>query len=148
MRQLDISTKRNPNRFTLVSDEDFDFLSQWKWRIYGNGYVGSTLSGTGFAFMHRVINNTPEGFDTDHINRDRLDNRRENLRTVNKMLNGRNRGENKNNTSGYKGVSWDKYTKKWAVYIWLKWKKIHLGHFDDIEEAYKMRKKGEELYWI
>src|SRR3990167_6055992 len=104
MQKIDISTKRNPNVFTLVSDEDFEFLNQWKWRISSTGYVISGLSGTGNVFMHRIVNDTPIGFDTDHINRDKLDNRRENLRIATKMLNGRNRGENKNNTSGYRGI--------------------------------------------
>lgn len=143
MNQIELTQ----GKFALVDDEDFDFLSQWKWRISGSGYAISG-SKSKRVFMHRVINNTPEGYDTDHINRDKLDNRRENLRTATKMLNGRNRGENKNNTSGHKGISWDKRVESWAVYIWKDYKKIHLGRFKILVEAIKARKKGEEMYWI
>lgn len=135
------------NLVTLVSDEDFDFLSQYKWHLGGNGYVLSGMGGKKRVFMHRLINNTPKGFDTDHINRNILDNRRENLRTVTKVINGRNRGENKNNTSGQRGVSWDKKLSKWASYIWVNYKKINLGYTKDLKEAIKIRLNGEKLYW-
>lgn len=53
----------------------------------------------------------------------------------------------KNNSSGYKGVCWNKYHNKWQAYIRLHNKRIHLGYFDDIEDAVKARIKGEEKYF-
>lgn len=148
MKKIDISTKRNPSMFALVSNEDFNILNESKWRLNkSSGYVIKG-SGTDRVFMHRIVNSTPDGLDTDHINRNKLDNTRKNLRTVTKMINGRNRGENKNNTSGYKGISWDKKSKKWAVYLWKNYKKIHLGRFINLSEAYRARKSGEGVYWV
>ena len=51
------------------------------------------------------------------------------------------------NTSGFKGVSWDKKRKRWEAYIHFKYKKIHLGLYDDIEDAVKARKQAEEKYF-
>ena len=52
------------------------------------------------------------------------------------------------NTSGFKGVSWDKKRKRWEAYIHFKYKKIHLGLYDDIEDAIKARLKAEEEYFV
>lgn len=63
------------------------------------------------VWMHRVINNTPEGMRTDHINGNTLDNRCVNLRTVSATENNYNRGKQSNNQSGFKGVLWHKQAK-------------------------------------
>ena len=80
--------------------------------------------------MHRVIINAPKDMQVDHINGNRLDNRRCNLRLA---TDGQNMGNSKiprHNTSGFKGVSWDKRREQWEAYISKKDKKIHLGRFD------------------
>ena len=64
-----------------VDVSDFDYLSQWKWKLHKNGYAYRN-SRHGNIYMHRLILNPPNGLETDHINLDRLDNRRENLRAV------------------------------------------------------------------
>lgn len=71
----------------------------------------------------------------DHINGDITDNTIENLREVNHAQNSRNRGMARNNTSGYKGVSWDKGKEKWRAQITVNNERIHVGWFDDTEEA-------------
>src|SRR5260221_205877 len=114
-KQINISTPKNPNTFVIVDDEDYEYLNQWKWHLSSNGYAvrrpyikGSEKTGQKHTvvWMHRVINNTPAGRDTDHINRDRLDNRRSNLRTATFSQNSMNKGLSKSNTSGIKGISW------------------------------------------
>lgn len=50
------------------------------------------------------------------------------------------------NTSGHKGVSWEKRSGKWHAYIGIKGKNKHLGYFDDLEDAVKARKEAEEKY--
>jgi HNH endonuclease/AP2 domain len=72
----------------------------------------------------------------DHINGIRNDNRWCNLRLVKKSQNALNRGENKNNTSGIKGVSWYKKYEKWVAQIGKNKKRINLGYFDTKEEAH------------
>jgi len=63
------------------------------------------------VYMHRVVNNTPDNLQTDHINHNQLDNRRINLRSVTNQQNAFNASLNKANTSGTKGVSWSKERK-------------------------------------
>lgn len=142
-----LSIKLTQEKFALVDDSDFEWLNQWKWHISTHGYAMRRNKGK-LIYMHRLINNTLDGYETDHVNRNKLDNRRENLISVNKIINGRNRGENKNNTSGHKGISWDKRVKKWEIYIWNSYKKIHLGHSDNINDAFNIRKAAERIYWI
>jgi hypothetical protein len=78
---------------------------------------------------------TPKDMDTDHINGDGLDNRRDNLRVCNCAQNQRNRGKQNNNQSGLKGVSWHKKGKKWITQLKLNKKNIYLGLFKNKERA-------------
>lgn len=71
----------------------------------------------------------------DHINGNPLDNRKENLRICTQEQNSCNRGPQKNNKSGYKGVSWEKRQNKWRTQIKINEQQTHLGLFDDPVEA-------------
>lgn len=73
----------------------------------------------------------------DHINQNKSDNRAINLRRATNLQNQANRGKNKNNTSGFKGVSWRKDNRKWKASIAVNGKKMSLGHFDSAEKAAK-----------
>lgn len=139
---------------TLVDDEDFGFLSQWKWHLSDGGYamrnnhknLGVRKYTNKQIRMHRAVNKTPDGLFTDHINGNKLDNRKCNLRTCNKSLNGINRGKPANNTSGYKGIYWDSWTGKWRSEIGINGRRIRLGRFRDIKEAIEARVKAEKIY--
>ena len=85
--------------------------------------------------LHRFILDTPAGVKVDHRNGDGLDNRKANLRLATHAENGRNRRLNRNNTSGFKGVSWDKWTQRFEAYIGVNGRQIRLGRFDTAEEA-------------
>jgi hypothetical protein len=85
--------------------------------------------------------------DIDHINRNRSDNRRANLRDVSHKQNHQNRSKPSNNTSGHPGICWHKQSSKWRARIRHNKKHIHLGLFTDIEEAIAARKAAEKLYW-
>lgn len=85
--------------------------------------------------LHRLINDTPFGMETDHVDGDGLNNRRENLRTATHSQNQHNQRIAAHNTSGVKGVSWDKSTQKWQALIKLMGKRKHLGLFATIDEA-------------
>ena len=67
--------------------------------------------------------------DIDHIDKNPSNNKRENLRAVNRKCNMRNTGNRKTNTSGVKGVRWFNRTKKWVVAITVDSKNIHLGYY-------------------
>ena len=77
----------------------------------------------------------PDGFTVDHVNRDTLDNRLSELRLASYSQQGQNRGLRSSNTSGYRGVSWDKHSGKWRARIRLDGKEIYLGLFADEKEA-------------
>jgi len=83
-------------------------------------------------FLHRVIVRPPGGFEVDHINRDKLDNRRENLRLATRMENMQNKAKASGCTSKYRGVSWrGRVNKKnpWGAYISNRGKRVELGYF-------------------
>lgn len=143
MNRINISTKTYPNTYVFVDDEDFEWLNKWKW--YCN--VGCAVRGSSpKILMHREILNCPDNMEVDHINMNRLDNRKKNLRIVTRSQNLMNRNKQKNNTSGYKGVSWK--DNKWYVQIGIGEKKnLCLGYFDDIKEAASIYDKAAKKYY-
>lgn len=125
--------------FALVDVEDYERLAQYKWRLGSKGYAIRTfkdVSGKKRTLsMHRVIMDAPPRTETDHINGDRLDNRKANLRICSTMENQRNRGIQVNSTTGFKGVSPHKASGKYEGKIGHKKEKIYLGLFSSPEEA-------------
>ncbi len=86
--------------------------------------------------MHRLIAATPENLDTDHIDGNGLNNRRSNLRHATTAENMRNTGAQRSNTSGFKGVYWNKSCGKWQSSIAVNGKRHHLGLHDTAEMAF------------
>lgn len=119
----------------LVDDEDFEWLNQWKWSYHSGGYAVRMHLGHKMLFMHRFIMNVPTTLEIDHINHNGIDNRKCNLRICTTSQNLHNTKIQRNNTSGYKGVSFNKLTNKWEAYIKINNKKIHLGLFNTSEDA-------------
>lgn len=100
---------------------------------------------------HRIIwemhnGAIPEGYEVDHINHVRSDNRIENLRLVKRQQNNQNMSLRRNSTSGYIGVTWDKQTNKWRSVIHVNGKNIHLGRFSNLEDAVEARRAAEVEY--
>ncbi len=127
-------------KFAIVDKEDFPWLNKWKW-YYKDGYAARNSKGNSRKIkrttirMHREIIKAEKGQDVDHINLDRLDNRKSNLRICNNFGNARNRCKYANNTSGYKGVYFEKESNKWKAQIVFKNKKINLGRYTNPREA-------------
>ena len=132
----------------IVDDKDFDFLNQWKW-YFAHGYAVRTQNNypnKPFQVrMHRIILGTPEGMDSDHINRDRLDNRRSNLRICNRSQNISNTFL-RSNKSGYKGVEWHKASQKWQARIRFYGKRLQLGVFKTALSAHRAYNKAARKY--
>jgi HNH endonuclease len=118
--------------FAIIDDEDYELVSQYHWH-YHEGYARSLDCPQ--SMMHRLINKTPEGLDTDHINRDRSDNRKANLRSVTRSINGHNRDNFAHNRSGVKGVGYHKFWKKWRARITVNGKTTQIGWFKTKDEA-------------
>jgi hypothetical protein len=86
--------------------------------------------------MHRVIMGEPEGLLVDHIDGDGLNNRRSNLRTATQSQSQHNKGVQRNNTSGFKGVRWKADKGMWVARIDLHGKRKHVGYFGTAEDAH------------
>ena len=97
--------------------------------------------------MHRMLVNCKDGDIIDHRNRNRVDNRRCNLRIATRQLNGMNRGANKNSRTGVKGVGFDMKSKRYIARMVVDGMSIHLGTFRTQEEAQMARQKAEERYF-
>lgn len=127
----------------LVSDIDYPELSKYKWYETTIGYV-ARYSKKKCILMARAILKCSKSEETDHINRNKLDNRRENLRKVSRLENMANRTKQKNNTTGYKGVT--KSLRKFRANITHNKQLYCLGSYFTAEEAAKAYdKKAKEL---
>lgn len=117
--------------------------------INGDGYYLVWLNENGKRKNFKVnrlvaiafIKNPDNKPCVDHINNVRTDNHIKNLRWATNKENSRNASLSKNNTSGIKGVSWHKRIKKWYAHIVIDGISVHLGYFDDLEDAKQARIK-------
>ena len=138
---------------TVIDDKDFEKIKGYKW-IYGvgNRYVGANVYNKGNRkqiLLHRFIMSTPKGLHTDHINGNKLDNRKCNLRICTPSQNQMNSRKNITKSSKYKGVSWFKRDSCWRAYISTKGKQFHLGYFKSEKNAAKAyNKKARKLFGI
>jgi hypothetical protein len=141
-------------KVALVDDEDYEYLSQWKWWAMKNGknwYAGRnsrTIDGKRFnVYMHRVIMQAGPGQQIDHRDGNACNNTRSNLRFATHSQNQGNQRRNSINTSSYKGVTWQKNDKKWVSKINKNKQRYHLGYFDDpIEAALAYDRAAKELH--
>ena len=129
----------------LVDDADYPWLSHWKWKRHRNGYAcrtGYKNKKYILVLMHRQIMEPPYGLEVDHINRNKLDNRRVNLRCVTRSENNFNRPAQSNNRSGgHKGVCLDRGRMLWKA----AYGKVLLGRFSTFDEAVNARREAELL---
>jgi hypothetical protein len=151
MREIQLTK----NKVAIIDDEDFELVSKWKWSFDGNyavrgKYIGNVNGKDKYKkiYLHREINKTQDNLETDHINKNKLDNRRSNLRSVTKGINSNNHGAHKNNSTGICGVTWSKSAKKFNTRIFFQGKKYHLGYFTKIEDAILARELAEKKYGI
>jgi AP2-like factor (euAP2 lineage) len=119
----------------LVSEEDYELVSQYNWHQNKAGYARGRVEDK-VVLMHRFIMNAEKEQIVDHKKGNRLDNTRENLRFLTNNQNSGNKKLDKSNMSSiYKGVYYDKPTKKYASSIQYESKKHFLGRFDTQEQA-------------
>ena len=128
----------------LIDLEDIEKVSKHKWHKSYSGYAVTSNSKP----MHRLIIKCPKEKFIDHINHNKLDNRKQNLRITEQKHNTKNRVRPSNNTSGKTGVSWKKDINKWIAYIGVNNKHIYLGEYKDIQDAINARIKAEKKYFV
>lgn len=139
-------------KVALVDDEDYDYLSQWKWYAYpnhGNWYAVRGVRKFPHYWtirMHRVVVNAPEDMHVDHIDFDGLNNQKKNLRLCSRYENGRHMRLRKDNTTGYKGVYPCPYNKFGAT-IYIDGKQTYLGAFDTPEDAARSYDYFAKMYY-
>ena len=119
----------------LIDDIDADRIAGRTWRITSYGYAITSIDQSRNVLMHRMILDAPAGLVTDHVNGDKLDNRRENLRLVHQAQNNQNLPPHRTGTSPYRGVSWRTAKGRWAAQACVNNRQHHLGYFDDELEA-------------
>jgi hypothetical protein len=131
------------DKVALVDDEVFEMINKKRWYATHFGYASRKSTkkekangAPSVTYMHRQITNAGKEKDVDHINGNRLDNRKENLRVCSRSENLRNqKRKSPSKTSVYKGVCLVKNTQKWRSYIYYDEKAHHLGTFDSETKA-------------
>lgn len=148
MKRIELSQ----GRVALVDDEDFEWLSQWKWC-----YARNKEATTGYALrtdscrMHIAIAERSGlwkfGYEIDHVNGCGCDNRKENLRVATRRENGCNQKKRSDNSSGKTGVSWDSSRHRWRVQIMVNYRAKTIGRFKNLEDAKRVRMIAEAEYF-
>lgn len=133
--------------FAKVDDEDVLRISKYWWTKTPFGYAAGINSGIR-VWMHRVIVNCPQGLEVDHINGDRLDNRKANLRLCDKRQQQGNRWKSKHaRTSKFKGVYYCKRDEHFAAYGREGNKNKRLGTFQNEHDAAAAYNRWASIYF-
>jgi hypothetical protein len=115
--------------YAIVDAADYEWLRQYNWHFL-NGYAARRTKGK-TIYMHQQIMQPPEGMAVDHHNRNKLDNRRSNLRVCTNSENKRNQGKKSGSFSPFKGVGYSKSRHKWFARLHFEGKAIWLGYCED-----------------
>jgi hypothetical protein len=142
MKELRLSKEET----VLLDNEDFLRISKYTWELVC-GYASrmQKLSSGKWKriILHREVINAPNGKEVDHIDRNKLNNQKSNLRLANRFINNRNFPLRCDNKSGYAGVCWNNERKGWTVYVGRK----RIGIYKDKNEAIQERKKAVLRLW-
>lgn len=128
-----------------IDKEDEARLDDCKIYVNNSGYCFFTKKIDGkrkHISLHRYLMNAPDNMEVDHINFDKTDNRKKNLRLVTSS-------ENSFHQKNQKGIHVDKRckVKKYFAIIYVNYKQIYLGHFASYNQALKKRKEAEKIYF-
>lgn len=139
----------NTNKKFYFDLEDYDKIKDYCWRMNNNGRIVTSVNRSRMILLHRLILDVLYDTDIiiDHANRNPLDNRKENLRICTKQENNTNKNLFNNNKSGFIGVSLQEQHQTWRARISVNNKDIHLGCFDNKEDAIKARLEAEAKYF-
>lgn len=127
MKKIFLIGRKGEGMYAMVDDGDYEKVSRYRWH-YNNGYAISDFG----VRMHRFIMNPPQNLVIDHINHDRLDNRRSNLKICTQFENSQNRTHAK---ATYGNVYSNKDVTKWYACNMIDGKRIRSKNYDTYEEA-------------
>ena len=141
-------------KVALVDDDMYEYLNQWKWfannqcgKFYARTNIPNKNGKRGSMLMHRLILNILNSkLQIDHLNHITLDNRKCNLRVCTQSENLQNCNIYNNNTSGFKGVTYNKTNKKWQASIGVNKAKLYIGSFTDLKEAARAYNNAAQKY--
>lgn len=134
--------KLTQDKIAIIDDEDFSLISLYKWHYHKHsdkygGYAATSVNKIRI-YMHKLILNVGKEHTVDHINHNKLDNRKINLRKCSQSENNKNKPKIKRNTSSkFKGVYFDKYSNSWKAQISINNHTTHIGRFKNEIEAAK-----------
>lgn len=124
---------------TTIDLGDIEKCKLHKWHM-NTGYVSTNLDGSSLR-LHRFLINTPEDLHTDHIDRDKMNNRKSNLRICTQSENNKNKGKYVNSKYSKRGI-WER-NERYYVYLKFNSKNNYIGAFGGIEDAINARKQAE-----
>jgi hypothetical protein len=132
----------------LVSSEMFYLVKDFKWHLSNHGYARTGGYNQKCVLLHKILYQTPKGLYIDHINGNKLDNRKENIRFCTRQQNSMNSKLQRVNTkTNRKGISFDKKNNKYRVYLTIHGKQIFGGYFKTEAEAINARLVLEHEYF-
>lgn len=129
--------KHNIQSWVKIDLDFVEVIKKYKWSLTYYGYAFCQKSN---VFMHQLVIGKKDGFEIDHINQNKLDNRAKNLRHV-------TRSQNNINSNLKRGYWYNKNRKLWEAYIKKDKRKYHLGSYNKEEEAFMGRLFGEYIYF-
>ncbi len=130
----------------IIDLSDVNIVKHYRWHTTKKHYPRTTIDGK-IIYLHRFLLNVYNDDIIDHINKNPLDNRRNNLRIADLSLNRINSKTNSNNTSGFRGVLYRKDSKKWEANIRINGKKIYLAETKDKKLAIAKRLEAERIFY-
>lgn len=135
------------NNTILISKKDKEIFSKNNWAVNKAGYVYRRNKSKTMLLHREIMAPIEKNMVVDHINGNKLDNRRINLRICTHAQNMANSKMRKNNQSGYRGVYWNKEKSKYQVGITIDKKVLYLGRFYDIKKAAEAYDKAAILQY-
>lgn len=130
-----------------ISPEDYDLIKDYYWFVDAHNYVSARDSSGAFIKMHRLIMDAKDGDLVDHIDRNRTNNVRDNLRITDAKGNAINHSIRKSNLSDITGVTWYEKNQKWRAFVILNGKNKYVYYGDNKEDAIRARLNAELKYY-
>jgi hypothetical protein len=148
MKEIPLNGKVGAGLSVMVNDEDFEWLSEYSftlidsrrhkkpqnYRFVKTNIITTSRKRTSVTIQHLIMGKAPKGYKIDHIDRDTLNNQRDNLRFVTNRVSSHN--QSVKGVSRYRGVTWDKEHQSWRTQIISQGRRYNLGRFrDDVTAA-------------